>query len=502
MSLELLAAHGLPDTAVLGDFLQRQRWFGGRGRALSGVSVLDVGVLREGEPELLFVVLGALHDDGATERYQVPLAVRRTSTPPADLGDKLLVQYEQDGELVSVYDALAEPALAWWFWRAIAESRRVPTQEGELRYRSEGLVLAPDEVGLIRSLGREQSNTSLVRDDSDVLKIVRRIEPGITPELEMTRALACAGFASIAAPLGSGEYAGAGAGEPAVVAILQPFLHNGTEGWTLALTSLRDLYADAEEAGERDDDARRRAVQEQGASFQPEAARLGDVTAEMHLALTDPSLSEEMRATPLNATALNAWADEMTGELDALLRTQASEVAPLRARRPALVSRFDALRRLDGDAGLSIRIHGDYHLGQVLRVDAGWVVLDFEGEPDRPLAARRVRSSPLRDVAGMMRSFQYAAAAALTERCSPDSREWEQLILQGEVWAKASCDAFWEAYVARAGNAALLSSAEATQVLRQAFEVQKAVYEVGYELGHRPDWVSIPLRYLLEETSR
>ena len=504
MSLELLAAHGLPDTAVLGDFLQRQRWFGGRGRALSGVSVLDVAVLREGEPELLFVVLGALYDDGAAERYQVPLAVRRTSNPPADLGDKLLVQYEQDGELVSVYDALAEPALAWWFWQAIAGSRRLRTQDGELRYRAEGLVLSPDEVGLIRSLGREQSNTSLVRDDSDVLKIVRRIEPGITPELEMTRALARAGFTSIAAPLGSGEYLSAGTGdaEPSVVAILQPFLHNGTEGWTLALTSLRDLYADAEEAGERDDEARRRAVQEQGASFQPEAARLGDVTAEMHLALTDPSLDEEMRAVTLTAKTLGAWADEMTAELDALLRTQSPLLAPLHARRPTLVSRFDALRRLDGDAGLSIRIHGDYHLGQVLRVDAGWVVLDFEGEPDRPLAARRVRSSPLRDVAGMMRSFHYAAAAALMERCSPDDDEWERLLLQGVAWAEASCDAFWEAYAARAGSAALLPSAEATEVLRRAFEVQKAVYEVGYELGHRPDWMAIPLRSLLEEPER
>ena len=499
MSVELLSAHGLPDTAVLGDFLQRQRWFAGRGRALSGVGVHDVAVLHEGEPALLLVLLSAAYTDGGPEeRYQVPLAVRHAEAP-ADLGEKLLVQNEQDGGLVSVYDALAEPALAWWFWQAMAESRSLATQNGELRYRSEGLRLQPDETGLIRSLGREQSNTSLVRDDTDVLKIVRKVEAGTTPELEMTRALARAGFTSIAAPLGSGEYVERG-GEPAVVAMLQPYLHNGTEGWTLALTSLRDLYANAEENMPGDDEARRRAVAEQGSSFQPEAARLGEVTADMHLALADASLDEEMRAHPVTERTLNAWADEMTADLDRLLRNDAPELAPLRARRPSLLQRFDALRALDGDAGLSIRIHGDYHLGQVLRVDAGWVILDFEGEPDRPLAARRVRSSPLRDVAGMVRSFHYAAAAALMERCAPDNEGWEQLYLQGEVWAQASSDAFWTAYEAHARSSEeLLPSPEATRMLLVAFATQKAIYEVGYELGHRPDWVTIPLRYLLAE---
>ena len=499
MSIDILRAHGLPDTAVLGDFLQRQRWFAGKGRTLRDVSVLDLAMLSEGNPSLLFVLLGAAYADGGHERYQVPLALRDGEAPP-DLGEKLVVQSEQDGALYSVYDALAEPGLAWWFWQAMAESRRLPTQAGELRYRSEGLALSEHEAGLIRTLGREQSNTSLVRDDSEVLKIMRRIEEGPTPELEMTRTLAREGFTSIAAPLGAGEYVGRGA-EPALVAMLQPYLHNGTEGWTLALTSLRDLYADAEEAGERDPAARRRAVQEQGSSFQPEAARLGEVTAQMHLALARVSEPDDMRPLPITAAQLDTWATAMVDDLDRLLRSDAAALAPLRARRPALVARFDALRELDGDAGLAIRIHGDYHLGQVLRVDAGWVILDFEGEPDRPLAARRVRSSALRDVAGMLRSFHYAAAAALMERCSPQEAAWEQLMLQGEAWAEASSESFWTAYAVHAAEGPLLPSAPATTALREAFQLQKAVYEVAYELGHRPDWVPIPLRYLLAESA-
>jgi maltokinase len=497
MSINILAAHGLPDTAVLGDFLQRQRWFAGRGRTLSEVRVLDTAALIEGNPSMIYVLLGARYTDGSEDRYQVPLAIRE-GDPPADLGERLVTQGDQDGRLVAVYDALAEPGLGWWFWQAMAQTRTVPTDEGELRFRSEGVSLEGGGPEAIRSLGREQSNTSLVRGDSEVLKVMRRIESGPTPELEMTLALSRAGFTRIARPLGSGEYVARG-GEPALAAMLQEYLHNGTEGWTLALTSLRDLYANAEEAPPQDDDARHRAVHEQGSSFLPEAERLGEVTAEMHLALASPSLPEDMRAQPITSQMLNAWADEMAADLDSLLRNDSPALAPLRARRPAILAHFDALRSLS-DAGLAIRIHGDYHLGQVLRVDAGWVILDFEGEPDRPLQARRIRSSPLRDVAAMRRSFHYAAAAALMERTSPDQPEWEHLFLQGEAWAEASALAFWNAYLARAAQGTMLPPPRPTAVLREAFELQKAVYEVGYELGHRPDWVSIPLRHLLAET--
>ncbi|HXA27740.1 MAG TPA: aminoglycoside phosphotransferase [Candidatus Angelobacter sp.] len=496
MSLDVLAAHGLPDTAVLGEYLQRQRWYAGRSRVLRDVRVLDAAVLQEGNPALVFVLLGASYGDGGEERYQVPLAVRE-GDPPADLGERLVAQGEQDGRMLSVYDGLAEPSLAWWFWQAMAETSALRTDAGELLFRSEGVTLDGPGPDTVRSLGREQSNTSLVRGDAEVLKIMRRIESGPTPELEMTLALSRAGFTHIARPLGSGEYV-SGDAEPALAAMLQEYLHNGTEGWSLALTSLRDLYANAEEAPPQDDAARRLAVQEQGSSFQPEAGRLGEVTAEMHLALASPDLPEAMRAEPLTAPMLDTWAGEMTAELDRLLGNDSPMLAPLRARRPAIVARFEALRSLS-DAGLAIRIHGDYHLGQVLRVDAGWVILDFEGEPDRPLAARRVRSSPLRDVAAMLRSFHYAAAAALMERCAPDSTDWEPLFLQGVQWADASGEAFWNAYLERASQGDLLPPPAAVNALCDAFTLQKAVYEVGYELGHRPDWVSIPLRQLLSE---
>jgi maltokinase len=147
--------------------------------------------------------------------------------------------------------------------------------------------------------------------------------------------------------------------------------------------------------------------------------------------------------------------------------------------------------------GLLIRVHGDLHLGQLMRVDTGWVVLDFEGEPDRTPAQRRELSTPLRDVAAMLRSFDYAAAAAIAERGAPDTDEARALAGFGDAWADANGDAFWSAYLEAVGSEPLLPEPGSALVIRRAFEIQKAVYEIGYELGHRPTWVEIPLRFLL-----
>jgi maltose alpha-D-glucosyltransferase/alpha-amylase len=189
----------------------------------------------------------------------------------------------------------------------------------------------------------------------------------------------------------------------------------------------------------------------------------------------------------------------MTGRLDLLLAAEEPALAPLLERRELIVARFDALRRLS-DGGLATRVHGDYHLGQVLRTDDGWKIIDFEGEPAREVEERRRPSSPLRDVAGMLRSFDYAAAAALRQRMQPQDPLWKHLSAAGEAWAGANRDAFWAAYLERLEGSGLLPGDGGSLVVRRAFEVSKAVYEVGYELGHRPDWVEIPLRFLLAGT--
>jgi trehalose synthase-fused probable maltokinase len=497
---ELLARYGFRDHAAerLAAFAAVQRWFAERDAAVTATEVDDAAVLSdETGCAVLFTVLAVDYEGGAHDRYQVPIGVIEGTAE--DVADPAWVIAEgvRDGSPVVFVDALTHARCASVLWRVMAEERTVATVHGELRGRGAAIHINGDLAQQLRPLGREQSNTSLVRADSELLKCFRHLEDGPTPELEMTEALSSAGFTAVPTPLGAIEYRREGL-DTSLAALLQPFFHNGTEGWAMALTSLRDLYAAAEDSGDEGADAIRAAIDSQGSTFLPEAARLGETTAEMHMALSSDRLPETMRPQPVDQQTLRRWAAEMTADLDRLLERQSAALDPLRDIRPAVVAGFDAIGELR-EGGLAIRVHGDYHLGQVLRTDAGWTVLDFEGEPTRNLSERRLRSSPLRDVAGMTRSLDYAAAVALLERSAPTDPDRDRLMAYGDAWAAANRRLFWGAYLARVGTAPMLPDAAATTALRRAFEVQKAVYEADYELGHRPDWLAIPLRFLLRE---
>jgi len=295
-----------------------------------------------------------------------------------------------------------------------------------------------------------------VFDDRVVLKVFRRVQAGLNPDIEVTGALADTGFAHVAAPLATWERGGTH------LAVLQPFLSGGIDGWALALTSLRDLYGN-----DCTDPA------DCGGDFAAESRRLGAVTAQMHVALAAAFGTRE------------ADVDEWVGLMERQLERVGAE-APWRDGATAVFERFRALAR----PGPAIRVHGDYHLGQVLRTDVGWFVLDFEGEPARPLEERRALSSPLKDVAGMLRSFHYASAVALRDR---PEEEWEALAPLGAAWEQRNRNAFLDGYLDADGIAELLPPDPGdTAAALAAWELDKAVYEVAYERDHRPDWVEIP----------
>ncbi|MFN2450880.1 MAG: aminoglycoside phosphotransferase [Candidatus Dormibacteria bacterium] len=501
---QFLARHGLERTPEwLTGYLPRQRWFGGRDHGLSGVTVEDAALLGEDRDGItvFFILVRVAYARGPDELFHVPLALRERHQGVLENAgaETVIAEIARGAETLAVYDALVDPAAAYIFWELIAGSQTITTARGTIVCSGDRVELGDHGADAVRPLGREQSNTSLVRGGHDLLKCMRRIELSPSLELEIQGALEGAGFTHLAAPVGVMQYRVDGR-PPGLLAMVQPYLHNGTEGWAMALTSLRDLYAVAEEEEHLDAETRRRVVDEQGASFVPEAARLGEVTAEMHLALAAAGHSPEVMPEPVTAATLSRWADEMAADAEALLGREHPSLEPLRDRRDVLLERFVALRGLR-PAGLATRIHGDYHLGQVLRTDEGWTVLDFEGEPARPVSERRGRSSPLRDVAGMLRSLDYAAAAALSERTGPDDARWSELTAQGDLWAAVNREAFWAAYLARVAGSQLLPSEDDALVARRAFELQKAIYEVGYEIGHRPDSVGIPLTFLLRETS-
>ncbi len=481
---------------ALGAYIARQRWGGAQGRTISSTRIVDAAVISDGSPVLLHTLAAVSFADGGTMRYALPLGVRPVGDPLIERAPGFMIPWPEAPDPVALYDAVGDPAYIEWLLDAIRDQRVVETSNGRLRCScSDPEALGTGSLSSVRHLRVEQSNTSMEVGDALFLKHLRRVETGPSQELEMSDALDAAGFTHLAPMLGRVLWE-SGDEPPSPLVLVQRFLHNSTEGWALALTSLRDLYANAESAGPGDPAERRALVDDQDAAFLSESMRLGKVIAEMHLALAAGAPGTDIATAPLTEASLNAWANSMTRELEQLLARDEPSLDPVRDVRDAVVSRFDQIRGIS-PGGLLTRIHGDLHLGQLLRIDTGWVILDFEGEPDRTPAERRELSSPLRDVAAMLRSFDYAAAAAIVERTPLDSAEADLLRGYGEAWADANRDAFWSAYLETIGSAPVLPGPGPSLVLRRAFEVQKAVYEVGYELGHRPSWVPIPLRFLL-----
>ena len=482
-------------------YVVRQRWSGAIGKSVRAIRIVDAVRIRDIAAPTYFTVTRMEFDDGVVRDYALPLGRRPAGDPLAERApDFVIGGLPGSGPARFLYDAVGDPDYVRWLWRSVHREATLRTPGATIRFTLlDSGTLDQDLDPPLRVLGVEQSNTSLIIGDATFLKHLRRIEAGPSQELEMLEALDRAGFTHLA-PLQAAVLYEPRGSAPTPVVLVQPFLHNATEGWTLALTSLRSLYSEAEDLAVSDSDARRSSVDERVSDFAPEAARLGAVVGEMHLALASATLGEAFAPVQLSAKHLRRWSDEMTAELDALLVRPDPVLEPLRSRRDALAACFGAIRDVT-PSGLCIRVHGDLHLGQTLRTDSGWVILDFEGEPDRSPEQRRRRTSPLVDAAGMLRSFDYAAAVALTERILPESADWEATLGYGEAWADLSREAFWSAYLEAVAPAGLLPDPKATGVLRRAFELQKAVYETSYELGHRPSWAAIPIRFLLRRSA-
>ena len=437
---------------LLRRYLPGRRWFAGQGRPLRAVAVeLAPGPVRPAAPPaeipaeipggILHAVARVDYDDGGqAERYQVPLGLGPGPGEP-------LGAVAAGGGQVEVRDAMGDPGLVLRLLGRIAAG----ADADGLRFR-----LAGDPAALrarsVRPLGAEQSNTSVVLDDRLILKLFRRLQPGVNPELEVTAALAARGFGSIAEPLGWVE-----AADGTTLAVVQPFLAGGVEGWALA-TRRSAAYRSGDD----------------GAGLDGEARALGEVTAALHRAL-----AAAFGTSLAGPEALDAERDRRLAELDEAV----TAVPALRAFRDRIAVLYHAARTAEADAALQ-RVHGDYHLGQVLRTaDGRWVVLDFEGEPARPLAVRRRPASPLRDVAGMLRSVDYAASFPP----AGEERGEDEAARRAARWAARARAAFLAGYAGgpvdgRAEGAAL-----------RGFELEKAVYEVTYEARYRPGWLAIPL---------
>ncbi|MFE2266199.1 maltokinase N-terminal cap-like domain-containing protein [Streptomyces griseosporeus] len=427
---------------LLREWLPRQRWFAGKDRPVTDLRLLSMTELF---PGCLHVLIHAAHAGSHAPHTGVPAP---GGTPPAG-GDcyqlllgfqehlsprlgRALIGRAESGPMagLTVYDALQDPRSA----HLLLERMRHSGTLGPLLFDSDPTVPIPSGLAP-RLLDAEQSNSSLVYGDSFILKVFRRIQPGINPDLEVPVALAQQGCRRVPAPV---AWFRTMRPQEATLGVLQPFLPDAADGWTLALQALA-----------------------RGEDFTAEAHALGEATADVHLALA--------AAFPASGHAENArMADAMTERLDAA----ASQVKALRPYVPGLRAAFGALVGCDPGPPAQ-RIHGDLHLGQVLHAGREWFVIDFEGEPSRPLAERRSTHSPVRDIAGMLRSFDYAAR---------QRRPWRP------EWARRCREAYCAGYAGRAGW-----DPRKKHALLRAYETDRAVYEVLYEARHRPAWLPVPM---------
>jgi maltokinase len=458
---------------ALATWLGNQRWFAGKGQELHDLAVVADTELIAGDPELRHLIVAASHGT-AVDYYQLLVGLRRRL--PARLKH---ARIGPSGDGRQAYDALHDADLTKPLLAGIAAG----TEVGSLRMRA--IPGATFDTGLDSLvLGAEQSNTSLVFGEESILKVFRRLSPGPNPDLEVTAALARLGSPQVAEPLGWIEARLEGA--PTTLAFLSRFLRLATDGWTLAATSVRDLYAAVGDANDRDQNDRAAAgpdgtrvrAADVGGDFAGESRRLGVATAQVHADLAAAFGTDE-----LGADAAGELTERMYRKLDL-----AVAAVPELAKHVDMISdAYSELAKLSGPFPVQ-RVHGDYHLGQVLRTENGWVVLDFEGEPATPLAQRRARSSPLRDVAGMLRSFDYAARHQLIGHPGQAA-----LSDAARDWVRRNASAFCVGYAEAGGLDPV-----ANQVLLRALQLDKAVYEVLYEARHRPSWLPIPLESLAE----
>ena len=507
---------------LLPAYIASRRWYRSKTRTIRSAIVEDLLAVPEIRSVVTVVRIEYEHGGDDTYIIAVHFAVGAEGNTPV-AGAEIVGTYRTgDGQEGVLVDALSDERCRRWLLEAI--TGKVPLKQGKGEWVATRTSAFEGEANfdLPSSVSRaEQSNTSVIFGDRYILKLFRKIEPGVNPDIEIGAFLTEHGFRNTPAVLASLQYQPPAGTEPYSVCILQDFVRNQGDAWKYTLESLGDFFNQAvkRKAGPPALSSEHpleagiipQELQPLFGTYLDSARLLGRRTAEMHTALANPDSGPWFAPEPFTEADGEALYREMLEQSNTtfqMLRAKANtlpEYARLDAKRllepePAVSGRFSFLRNRKIDAD-RIRFHGDYHLGQVLYTGSDFMIIDFEGEPARPLSERRSKGLAVRDVAGMVRSFQYAAYAALFGQV-PGFTVQPDRVAAVEAWA-----AFWfvsvsaaylEAYLGSAqGKRFVPAEASERRILLDAFLLQKALYEVAYELNNRPDWVRIPLRGIL-----
>ena len=508
----------------LPEFLRRQRWFAGKARGLASARFATVAQGGRLPAKLALTIVEVKYDDDGIDHYFLPVVavgVQQAGDSADDPRWALAKLEGREGPAV-LLDAIADDDACRALLGLIAEGGSVDGADSTVRgIATDAMDALRGPIGEDLEVHRsraEQSNSAVIFGQQLILKIFRRPEPGINPDFEIGRFLTDrTDFTRIPPTAGALELARSGE-EGMTLAILQGLVANEGSGWDLALAELAEFYERAGRAPAPPAPTVGTALELDGREPPPElrataadslesAATLGRRTAEMHLALASDPNDPAFTPVPMTHEDLQRLAEEAGAQVRSALASLESGFARLNpaaaamARRvidggPRLLARIERLAGVVS-ASARTRVHGDYHLGQVLGVEGGdYVILDFEGEPARPLAARKRKESPIKDVVGMIRSYDYAAHAALFKVAENDPDRFEALLPWAAAWSTWASAAFLAAYrqaIAAGPHAILPPDPRAASALFEAYTLEKSTYELAYELNNRPDWVRIPL---------
>jgi maltose alpha-D-glucosyltransferase/alpha-amylase len=496
---------------ILPRYLPAQRWFGARLETLERLEIEELVAWPGGDDTWLWLWVRARSGAAETRTYSLPLAIGWGEPDDESIRPLLpgaLARIRQQARVGVLHDAMADARFVGALAGAMGERRDVPFGAGQLRFRPTRAYGGPEggagsaTLQLPRVAG---TNTTVILGETRFLKLYRRIRPGINPELEMGRFLTeVSPYPNISPLLGYIEYH-AGDDTAATLALLQAYVPNQGDGWGYTIDYLERFF---EACLARPEESPAESVQRH-VDYRRMIHTLGQRTGELHKALSRPSGDPAFDPEPVGHEELQAWGErvrrDVHGTLDKLQAQQAILPEPQRPAadrllqaREQLLQRVTALTPAQIDAART-RYHGDYHLGQVLLSESDFIIIDFEGEPARPLEERRSKHSPLRDVAGMLRSFRYAGAMSLAGYTAERPADRDYLIPYEAQWAQVAREAFLSGYREGVADCAAWprDSARAGELI-ELFMMEKALYELRYELDHRVDWLGIPLSGLLE----
>jgi maltose alpha-D-glucosyltransferase/alpha-amylase len=486
--------------------VKTQRWFGGKSHTIVELQPVDYYAEQDGNQAESFVVLKIELSNTSVQHYLVPLVVKEHRDSSEF---ELMLRLRHRETEFDVFDGLSVPSFCLKILEHLTKSDTLKTRNGSIAFFDEGDIDSSFhfEEKVVKRVVSEQSNTSVIFDKKYIYKSYRKMSEGANPDYEVPLFLIRNGFLATPKPLGRVMYRGAGY-ESSQIGSLFSYVENLGDGWNY-LTNKIAMFA-----SKLKDDmcADRIRVSEEGNpdSTIVDCAALGELTARLHCSLARDSLSPEFAPEPVSLADVLSWSQNLLHQLQTLFETLSkigsalpddtySLIQRLLANRSSLEKLGHSLESMSEPNFCKIRIHGDYHLGQVLRTPSGFTVIDFEGEPARTIEYRRCKRCAVVDVSGMLRSFGYASSFVaknlVSKRVNEICPDWPK------IWGKMATDAFlgayWEVSESRSG-VYLPSDFVDFNKLVKFFVAEKAVYELGYELNNRPSWAGIPATALMD----